>query len=158
MLCLVFGTHHGAHEPTGEMPGKAEGKISQETSSNLTEEHGPSHDTKVNCGTSCPSCCGWKTGLHKYTRQKSMKDRPSIKTHRLHRLGRVPEEGSLCTCSVFTLFRCLSLAIAGDGTLGWASFGLIWESLQHFGKHLRRCGRNWGEVSGKVCYTPGMYY
>lgn len=74
-------------------------EISQETSSNLTEEDGPSHKMKINCGTPCPSCGGWKTWLHKFTRQKSMKDWPSIKTHRLHRLGRVPEECSLCTCS-----------------------------------------------------------
>lgn len=35
-------------------------EISQEASSNQTEEGGPSHEMEINCGTLCPRCCGWK--------------------------------------------------------------------------------------------------
>jgi len=35
-------------------------KISQETSSNRTEEGGPSHETEISCGTLCRRYCGWK--------------------------------------------------------------------------------------------------
>lgn len=133
-------------------------EISQETSSNLTEEDEPSSEMKINCGTPCPGCCGWKNWLHKFTRQKSMKDWPSIKTYRLHRLGRVPKEGSLCSCSLFMLFRCLSLTIAANGILAKQTLVWPWESLLHSRKRLRRDGRNWYEVSGEVCYTPAVDY
>lgn len=96
-------------EPVNQLE-KCQGKqregseISQETSSNLTEEDGPSHEMKINCGTPCPSCCGWKTRLHKFTRQKSVKDWPSIKADTLHRLGRVPRKGHC----VLVRFLCFS--------------------------------------------------
>lgn len=73
-------------EPVNQLE-KCQGKqregseISQETSSNLTEEDGPSPEMKINCGTPCPSCCGWKTRLHKFTRQKVHEGFAQYKRH-----------------------------------------------------------------------------
>lgn len=154
-LALIMEPVNQLEKCQGEQRERLE--ISPEASSDLTEEDGPSHEMKINCGTPCPSYCGWKTRLHKFTRQTSMKDWPSIKTRRLHGLGRVPKEGH-CVLVQFSHFSnvcpwpLLGMGPKAKQTLVWP-----WESLLHSEKHLRRDGRNWGEVSGEVCCIPVMY-
>lgn len=129
MLCLIWGIPLGGCELTGEIPGRAEGKIGDLSGDKFKPDRrrwaftcdgnklwnsvsqvlwienviAQIHETKV------------RQGLVQYKDTNFGFSTPSL---RLHRLGRVSKERSLCTCSVFTLFRCLSLTIAGDRTLG----------------------------------------
>lgn len=155
-LALIMEPVNQLEKCQGEQTEGSE--ISQETSSNLTEEDGPSHEMKIDCGTPCPSCCGWKTWLHKFTREKSMEDWPSIRTHRLYRLGRVPKEESPCTSSLLMLFRCLSLTVAAHGILGQTDLGLTLGVSSAFWKVSEERWEELCEVSGEVCYSPVMYY
>lgn len=136
-------------------------EISQEMSSNLTEEDGPSHEMKKKLWNSMSQLLWMENMIAQIYKTEVHRGLAQYTDTQIAWAGRSTRGRVTVNLISFDAFQmsvlgcCCRWDLRPESRQTWV---WPWESLLHSGQCLRRDGWSWCEVSGEECCTSAMYY